>query len=88
MLIKYDKCVFNGNGYDLEWLDEVVKCGVWCIDVGCDVINEFDSVKNVDFFEKMGIFFVRECEVCKFVFFGYYIGSVEMEVLMMIDMIN
>jgi glutamine synthetase len=88
LLTKHDKCVFNGNGYDPEWPDEAVKRGVWRIDAGCDAINELDSAKNVDLFEKMGIFSARECEARKSVLLGHYIGSVEMEALTMIDMIN
>ena len=88
MLAKHDKCVFNGNGYDPEWPDEAVKRGVWRIDAGCDAINELDSAKNVELFEKMGIFSARECEARKSVLLGHYIGSVEMEALTMIDMIN
>jgi len=88
LLKAHDKCVFNGNGYDPEWPDEAVKRGVWRIDAGCDAINELDSAKNVELFEKMGIFSAEECTARKSVLLGHYIGQVEMEALTMIDMIN
>nr|7U6O_A Chain A, Glutamine synthetase [Ostreococcus tauri]7U6O_B Chain B, Glutamine synthetase [Ostreococcus tauri]7U6O_C Chain C, Glutamine synthetase [Ostreococcus tauri]7U6O_D Chain D, Glutamine synthetase [Ostreococcus tauri]7U6O_E Chain E, Glutamine synthetase [Ostreococcus tauri]7U6O_F Chain F, Glutamine synthetase [Ostreococcus tauri] len=88
LLKTHDKCIFNGNGYDPAWPDEAVKRGIWRIDAGCDAINELDSAKNVTLFEGMGIFTAREIQARKSVLLGHYVGSVEMEALTMIDMIN
>jgi len=88
LLTKHDKVVFNGNGYDPEWPDEAVKRGIWRIDAGCDAIARFDDDKNVKLFEEMNVFSAKEVTARKSVLLGHYVGTVEMEAMTMIDMIN
>merc|ERR1712216_1024770 len=43
---------------------------------------------NTELFEKMGVLTPRECEARKTVLLEHYVGSVEMEAMTMVDMIN
>ena len=58
------------------------------IDSGVDAIKKFTDAKNTELFEKMGVFSPRECEARRTVLLEHYIGSVEMEAMTMVDMIN
>ena len=82
------KVIFNGNGYDPEWPDTAVEKGIWRIDSGVEAIKKFTDSKNTELFEKMGVFTPRECEARRAILLDHYIGTVEMEALTMVDMIN
>jgi glutamine synthetase len=88
LLKKHSKVIFNGNGYDPAWPDQAVEKGIWRIDSGVDAIKKFTDAKNTELFEKMGVFSPRECEARRTVLLEHYIGSVEMEAMTMVDMIN
>ena len=57
-------------------------------DSGVEAIKKFTDSKNIELFEKMGVFTPRECEARRAILLDHYIGTVEMEALTMIDMIN
>ena len=82
------KVIFNGNGYDTEWPENAVEKGVWRIDSGVEAIKKFTDSKNTELFEKMGVLTPRECEARRAILLEHYIGTVEMEALTMVDMIN
>jgi len=82
------KVVFNGNGYDEANQEKLTKDGLWRIDSGVESIARFTADKNVKLFEQMKIFTPEECAARQTILIDHYVGSVEMEVLCMIDMIN
>ena len=82
------KVVFNGNGYDEANQEKLTKDGLWRIDSGVESIARFTADKNVKLFEQMKIFTPEECAARQTILLDHYVGSVEMEVLCMIDMIN
>jgi len=82
------KVVFNGNGYDEANQEILTKDGLWRIDSGVESIARFTADKNVKLFEQMKIFTPEECAARQTILIDHYVGSVEMEVLCMIDMIN
>ena len=88
LLKKHSKVIFNGNGYDPEWPEQAVEKGIWRIDSGVDAIKKLTDAKNTELFEKMGVLTPRECEARKTVLLEHYVGSVEMEAMTMVDMIN
>ena len=88
LLKEHSKVIFNGNGYDPEWPDKAVEKEVWRIDSGVEAIKKFTDAKNTELFEKMGVFTPRECEARRTVLLEHYTGTVEMEALTMVDMIN
>ena len=88
LLKVHSKVIFNGNGYDTEWPEKAVEKGVWRIDSGVEAIKKFTDSKNTELFEKMGVLTPRECEARRAILLEHYIGTVEMEALTMVDMIN
>jgi glutamine synthetase len=88
LLKQHSKVIFNGNGYDPEWPDKAVEKEIWRIDSGVEAIKKFTDAKNTELFEKMGVFTPRECEARRTVLLEHYTGTVEMEALTMVDMIN
>merc|ERR1719203_2767683 len=87
-LTKHWKVIFNGNNYDEANQDELTNRGVWRIDSGVEAINTLSSDKNIALFEKMGVMTKEECLARADVLHDHYAGTVEMEALTLIDMIN
>lgn len=82
------KVVFNGNCYCDEAQKDLTERGVWRIDSGVEAITRITDPKNVALFEKMGVLTKEECEARQEILLNHYSGTVEMEALVMIDMIN
>jgi glutamine synthetase len=80
--------IFNGDNYDVANQEMLTKAGVWRIDSGVEAIQRFTAPKNVELFNKMGVFTEEECAARQTVLLDHYTGTVEMEALCMIDMIN
>lgn len=82
------KNVFNGNGYDAANQEALTKAGLWRIDSGVDAICRYTVDKNVKLFEEMQVLSAEECAARQTVMLNHYVGTVEIEALSMIDMIN
>lgn len=82
------KVVFNGNGYSPEWPAEAEKRGIWRIDSGVEAMQRLSAPENVALFERMGVLSPTEAHARTRVMHEHYIGTVEMEALTMVDMIN
>ncbi len=87
-LNKHWKVIFNGNNYDEEMQQMLTDRGVWRIDSGVEAIHVLTSEKNVNLFEKMGVMSKEECESREIVLHDHYAGTVEMEALSLVDMLN
>ena len=87
-LRKHWKVIFNGNNYDEENQKMLTEKGLWRFDSGVEAIATLTSEKNIKMFEKMGVFSKEECEARQDVLHDHYSGTVEMEALCLIDMIN
>jgi len=88
VLNKHWKVIFNGDNYDEENQKMLTEAGVWRIDSGVEAIHTLTSEKNVALFEKMGVLTGEECAAREAILHDHYYGTVEMEALCMIDMIN
>lgn len=82
------KNVFNGNGYDAQNQETLTKAGLWRIDSGVDAICRYTVDKNVKLFEEMKVLTAEECAARQTVMLTHYVGTVEIEALSMIDMIQ
>jgi glutamine synthetase len=87
-LKKHWKVVFNGNNYDEDNQKLLTERGLWRIDSGVEAISRLTAEKNVALFEKMGVLTAAECAARQDVLHDHYTGTVEMEALCLIDMIN
>jgi glutamine synthetase len=82
------KCIFNGDNYDEENQKMLTDMGVWRIDSGVEANKRYTADKNVALFGEMGVFSPEECEARQNGVLDHYAGTVEIEALCMIDMIN
>jgi len=87
-LEKHWKVIFNGDNYDLDNQTMLTERGVWRIDSGVEAIHTLTSEKNIALFSKMGVMSEAECESREIVLHDHYAGSVEMEALCLVDMLN
>jgi glutamine synthetase len=82
------KAVFNGNGYDPAWPDKAEGMGIWRIDSGVDAINKLGEEKNLALFESLNVLSRAETIARKDILLEQYLGTVDMEVNCMINMIK
>ena len=82
------KVIFNGNGYDAANQKALTESGVWRIDSGVEAMARYTAPKNVSMFEELKVLTAEECTSRQTVMLGHYVGTVEIEVQCMIDMIN
>jgi glutamine synthetase len=87
-LNKHWRVVFNGNNYDENNQKMLTERGVWRIDSGVEAIHVLSSEKNVKLFQKMNVMNQEECQARETVLHNHYTGTVEMEALCLVDMIN
>jgi glutamine synthetase len=87
-LAKHWRVIFNGNNYDENAQKELTERGLWRIDSGAEAVKVFTSEKNTKLFEKMNIFTADECQARQDVMHDHYSGTVEMEALCLIDILN
>jgi glutamine synthetase len=87
-LNKHWRVIFNGNNYDDDMQQMLTDRGVWRIDSGVEAIHTLSAEKNINLFEKMNVMSKEECESREVVLHDHYAGTVEMEALTLIDMIN
>jgi len=88
MLDENWQVIFNGNGYDPAWVEEAGKRGIWRIDSGVESMKVLSSPKNIDLFSGMSVLSEKESLARTTVMYEHYAGSVELEALTMVDMIN
>jgi len=82
------KVIFNGNNYDVNNQKKLTSSGLWRIDSGVEAIHHLVKEKNVALFNKMRVFSKEECFSREVVLHDHYSGTVEMEALCLVDMIN
>ncbi len=82
------RAVFNGNGYDPVNQEMLTKTGAWRIDSGVDAIARYTAEKNVQLFEELGILTAEDCAARERVMYNQYIGTVEIEANVLVDMIQ
>ena len=87
LLKKHSRSIFNGNGYDPEWPAKADELGLHHIDSGVEAIDKFVDPKNVELFSSMGVFTEEECVARRNILLDAYVGTIEMEVGCMADMI-
>jgi len=82
------KCIFNGDGYDMANQEMLTKKGLWRIDSGVEAIARLTDPKNTALFSKLGVLTAEECAAWANVHYDLYIGTVEMEAQVMVEMIK
>jgi glutamine synthetase len=88
MLKKHWRIIFNGDNYNEDNQKMLTDRGLWRIDSGVEAVARLTADKNVALFEKMGVLTSAECSARQDILHNHYTGTVEMEALTLIDMIQ
>jgi len=88
LLKKHWRIIFNGDNYCEDEQKMLTDRGLFRIDSGVEAMNTLLDEKNVALFEKMGVLTGVECAARASILQDHYTGTVEIESLTMIDMIN
>jgi len=82
------KVVFNGNGYDPANQEALTKAGLWRLDSGIEALKRITAPKNIELFASLNILSKEESEARQFACLYHYVGTVEIEALVLMDMLN
>mmetsp|Transcript_30682 Transcript_30682/g.42876 ORF Transcript_30682/g.42876 Transcript_30682/m.42876 type:complete len:708 (+) Transcript_30682:3-2126(+) len=82
------KVIFNGDNYDEANQAMLTERGVWRIDSGIDAICSLSADKNIELFSDMNVLSEPECKARQTCLVDHYVGTVEMEALCLVDMLN
>ena len=85
-MTKYQRIVFNGDGYSDEWVAEAEKRGLPNIKSMIEAAGSLTTEKAVKLFEKFGIFTKTELESREEIIYETYAKTINIEALTMIDM--
>ncbi len=82
------RIIFNGNGYDDEWVKEAQSRGLLNLRTTPDCLPYLLKEKNIKLFEEHKVFSRTEIEARYEIYLENYCKTVNIEALTMLDMIN
>ncbi len=85
-MTKYQRIIFNGNGYSDEWVAEAKRRGLPNIKSMVEATETLTTEETVALFEKFHIFTRAELESREEVLYETYAKKINIEALTMIDM--
>ncbi|MBQ9282449.1 MAG: glutamine synthetase III [Treponema sp.] len=86
-VIEHKKIIFNGNGYDDEWVKEAEKRGLLNLKTLPDAMEHYLDAKNIEMFTKYGVYSESEMKSHHEVKLEKYSKVLNIEVNTMLDMI-
>ncbi len=84
----HKRIIFNGNGYDDEWIKEAEKRGLSNLRTTPDCLPALVSEKSVELFGNHKVFTREELEARYEIYLENYCKTLNIEALTMIDMVN
>lgn len=85
---KHRRIIFNGNSYLEEWVTEAEKRGLCNYSNSVEAFSHYLDEKNIELYEKHGIYSASEMHSRNEVHFDKYCKIVHIEALTMIEMIQ
>ena len=82
----HGRIIFNGNGYSKEWVEEAARRGLVNYPTTADAIPHLTDRKNIELFERHGIYSELEIRSRRDISLISYSGIVKTEALAMIQM--
>ncbi len=80
------RILFNGNNYSTEWVNEATNRGLSNLKTTPDATDAYTLQKNIELFEKSGVFTLTEITARKHIMFENYSRIVNIEGLTMAEM--
>ena len=84
----HKRIIFNGNGYSKEWVEEAARRGLVNYPTTAEAIPHLTDRKNIELFERHGIYSELEIRSRRDISLMSYSGIVKTEALAMIEMVN
>ncbi|MBQ2904307.1 MAG: glutamine synthetase III [Clostridia bacterium] len=84
----HKRIIFNGNGYDDEWVKEAEKRGLYNLPTTPDAIPCLIAEKNVKLFEDHKVFTREELEARHEIYLESYCKTINIEALTLLEMVN
>lgn len=84
----HKRIVFNGNGYDLEWVEEAKKRGLLSLKTTPSSLALYPSKKNIRLFEKHRVLSETEIKSRTEILLDNYIKIINIEALTSIEMVR
>ena len=84
----HKKIVFNGNGYDEEWLKEAERRGIPAFKDSLEAFSSLDNKTIIDAFEEAKVLSKAELAMRKSVMVEKYLETVILEAKTMVEMFN
>ncbi|MBE6820790.1 MAG: glutamine synthetase type III [Ruminococcaceae bacterium] len=84
----HKRIIFNGNGYDDEWIKEAERRGLYNLPTTPDCLPYMISEKNVKLFEEHKVFTREELEARHEIYFEGYCKTLNIEALTVLDMVS
>ncbi len=85
-LKKHYRIIFNGNGYTEDWVREAEKRGLPNISCMVDATDAVIAPKNLEMFERMGVYTKEECKARYEIALETYAKTIHIEALTMAEM--
>ena len=82
----HSRIIFNGNNYSAEWAQEARQRGLPVLNSSIDGYKAFINPKNMDLFDKYGIFTNKECMARYEINVENYIKTITIEAATMLEM--
>ncbi len=83
---EHKRIIFNGNSYSKEWLDEAARRGLVNLPTTADAVPCYLMDKNVELFERHGVFTRQEIESRCYIKLTEYGKKINIEAQTMIEM--
>lgn len=85
---EHKRIIFNGNGYNDEWIKEAERRGLLNLKSTPDCLPYFLKEKNVKLFSEHKVFTETEMKARYEIMLENYVKTINIEALTMIDMVN
>ena len=87
-ITEHDRIIFNGNGYDESWTVKAAKRGLLNYPSTADCLPHLTDRKNVELFERQGVFTETELRARRDILLECYIKQVKIEAQVMLEMLH
>lgn len=84
----HGRIIFNGNNYSPEWVHEAKRRGLHNISCSLHAFRALDEKKNVELFERFGVFSACECRARREIMMENYIKTLTIEASTMSAMVS
>ena len=85
---EHQRIIFNGNGYGEAWFQEAERRGLAYLPTTADALRAYTAPKNVELFEKHGIYTEAEINARAAIHIRNYTTVISIEANTMVDMIR